>query len=675
MYKYITYEYPKSTIGNNLKIAAIEIFNKEFKTKNSWSNLPEQNHVFKNNQNFITFKLGQTTSEINKKTFFSYKLENYNTDWSTPTSNNEITFSNLFPGYYVLKIKEVDSFHNSSVITSYAFSIEEPFYATWWFFSIIAVVLGGILNFAFQKSLKYNKEYVKSLSDSNFIEYKKNYLLYFGLIILLTGVFYLVLNIITEAQLIARFVFGSSCLLLYFMSNYSLVLKNMKYIFISYFIVLTTIYLQSLSLNTIPLYITIEFLLTLFFAYNVFDKFKSYIIFSVLILLALLLLYINVKTNREVYLLFMVANVIILVINFSRRSYLLNANDKLIFTNNIINQSNSITIACDNLGNVKFCSDSITKILGYTPLEVLNKEFWKLTADEDFKDIDYNDIFKPNSVFVRKVRTKSGEIKYIQWSDTKYGDHLFIASGYDITEKIEVEKQYQDLIQNASDVVYETNVEGYFTYVNPYGLNLLGYEQSDVGKYHFSDIVAPAFKKELYRIYLNIESDKSEFENVQFPVVSKSNTLIWVSQKVRIKRNERNEIIGFSAIARDITKEKELELKNNLKKDRVEKFNTTLNILTAKKIKDEQSIESVILEIFEETYKTIRVDTLSYWKNYEDKIELQCLFNQNTVQPAQQFTFYKKDAASYFQAIEEENYIEINSFEKFPEESFFVKRI
>ena len=673
LYKYITYEYPKSTIGNNLKIAAIEIFNKEFKTKNSWSNLPEQNHVFKNNQNFLTFKLGQTTSEINKKTFFSYKLENYNKDWSTPTSNNEITFSNLFPGYYILKIKEVDSFHNSSVITSYAFSIEEPFYATWWFFSIIAVVLGGILNFAFQKSLKYNKEYVKSLSDSNFIEYKKNYLLYFGLIILLTGVFYLVLNIITEAQLIARFVFGSSCLLLYFMSNYSLVLKNMKYIFISYFIVLTTIYLQSLSLNTIPLYITIEFLLTLFFAYNVFDKFKSYIIFSVLILLALLLLYINVKTNREVYLLFMVANVIILVINFSRRSYLLNANDKLIFTNNIINQSNSITIACDNLGNVKFCSDSITKILGYTPLEVLNKEFWKLTADEDFKDIDYNDIFKPNSVFVRKVRTKSGEIKYIQWSDTKYGDHLFIASGYDITEKIEVEKQYQDLIQNASDVVYETNVEGYFTYVNPYGLNLLGYEQSDVGKYHFSDIVAPAFKKELYRIYLNIESDKSEFENVQFPVVSKSNTLIWVSQKVRIKRNERNEIIGFSAIARDITKEKELELKNNLKKDRVEKFNTTLNILTAKKIKDEQSIESVILEIFEETYKTIRVDTLSYWKNYEDKIELQCLFNQNTVQPAQQFTFYKKDAASYFQAIEEENYIEINSFEKFPEESFFVK--
>ena len=141
---------------------------------------------------------------------------------------------------------------------------------------------------------------------------------------------------------------------------------------------LTAICFQKLSLNTIPLYIIIEFLLILFFAYNVFDKFKSYIIFSILILAALLILFVNIKTNMDIILMLIIANVIILIINFSRQSYLLNANDKLIFTNNIINQSNTITLAFDNLGNVKFCSDSITKILGYSPKEVLKKPFWAL---------------------------------------------------------------------------------------------------------------------------------------------------------------------------------------------------------------------------------------------------------------------------------------------------------
>lgn len=674
LYKYMTYVYPKNTQKNNLKITSLSIFNDEFVSKKSWFNIPEKNHQFANNENFLTFKLGQSSSEINKKIHYSYKLENYNKQWSKPQSINEISFNNLSPGYYILKIIEVDVFSNhSGTVTSYPFSIQEPFYGTWWFFSIIAIVFGGILNFAFQKSLRFNKEYIKSLSDSNFIEYKKNYLLYFGVIVIVVGVIYFFQKINTEPQLIARILLGSSCLVLYFLSNFSIILKNLKYIFITYFVLLTAICFQSFSLNIIPLYVTIEFLLILFFAYNVFDKFKSYIIFSILIFVALLVFFFTIKTNRETFVVLTIANVIILIINFSRRAYSLNANDKLIFTNNIINQSNSITLACDNYGNVKFCSDSITKILGYTPEEVLGKEFWKLTEDSDFIDVDYNNIFKPNSVFVRKVKTKFGEIKHIQWSDAKYGENLFIASGYDITEKIEVEKQYQDLIQNASDVVYETNVEGYFTYVNPYGLNLLGYEIGDVGKYHFSEIVEPNHKKEIYNIYLSIDFDKNEFDNVQFPVLSKTNKLIWLSQKVRIKRNEQNEIIGFSAIARDITKEKELEIKNNLKKERIEEFNKTLNILTSKKFKDNQSIENIILEIFEETYKTIRVDTLSLWKNYEDKIELQCVFDNNSITPHDKFTFLKKDSVEYFQAIEEQNYIEINSFEKFPEESFFVK--
>ena len=674
LYKYITYEYPKHEKKNNLKITSLSIFNDEYVPNNLWYNVPEKNHQFKSKQNFLTFKIGQSTSEINKKIYYSYKLENYNKQWSKPESSNQISFSNLSPGYYILKIREVDVFSNQSgIITVYPFSIQEPFYGSWWFFTILALIFGGILNFTFQKSLKFNKEYVKSLSDSNFIEYKRNYMLYFGIIVIVTGVFYIYLKIINENQLITRIIFGSSCLLFYFLSTYSIVLKNLKYIFISYFVLLVAICFQNLMLNTIPLYVTAEFLLILFFAYNVFDTFKAYIVFSVLILIALLVLFLNLKTNREVYFILIIANVIILIINFSRRSYLLNANDKLIFTNNIINQSNSITLACDNFGNVKFCSDSITKILGYTPEEVLNKQFWRLTSDEDFREVDYNEIFKPNSIFVRKVKTKSGDTKYIQWSDAKYGDNLFIASGYDITEKVEVEKQYQNLVQFASDIIYEIDKYGNFTFINPFGIKILGCRSVDIIGTHFTDLILEEDKQRVIDFYSKISENQTEFDILDFPIRNFKDEIFWFSQKVSIKRTEYDKINGFSAIVRDVTKIKEIEKLEYIRKIKLENFNKTLNVLTTKNFSDKDSIVSIITEIFKETYKSIRVDSLSYWENFADKIVLKCVLDNDDVSPNTEFTIYKKDSAEYFDALAEQNYVEINSFEKFPQESFFIK--
>ena len=653
LYKYITYEYPKNSQKNKLKITSLSVFNDEYVLNNSWFNVPKQNHKFENNQNFLTFKLGHSTSEINKKIHYSYKLENYNKEWSEPQSNNEIAFSNLSPGYYILKISEIDVFSNhSGVVTTYSFSIKEPFYGTWWFFSIIAIVFGGILNFSFQKSLKFNKEYVKSLSDSNFIEYKKNYLLYFGVIVILTGIFYVFLKIISEPQLITRIVFGSSCLVLYFLSNYNIVLKNLKYIFISYFGLLVAICLQSLSFNTIPLYITIEFLLILFFAYNVFDKFKSYMIFSGLILIALFIFFLNIKGNREIYLILIIANVIILIINFSRRSYSLNANDKLIFINNIINQSNSITLACDNLGNVKFCSDSITKILGYSPQEVLGKQFWRLTADEDFKEVDYNDIFKPNSVFVRKVKTKSGDIKYIQWSDTKYGDSLFIASGYDITEKIEVEKQYQNLVQSASDIIYELDQNGNYIFINEYTKTLLGYTSEDVIGRNFSLIIVEEYLEKVINHYSKIPIDKNNFDVIEFPIHKKNGEQLWISQNATIKRDFNGKIIGYSAIARDISLSKKIEIREAIRHDRINRLNSVSNRLATLNFLKFGTTTELIEHITKEAAIGLQIDRVSLWYNYEDHIDLCNIYVQHEDKHYCDLTIYKKDFPVYFDIIQ-----------------------
>lgn len=674
LYKHITSVDKKINGKTNINITSISILNKEYLKTRNWFNLPSQNHEFESNENFLTFKFGQSSGTINKNLFYSYKLENYDSNWSKANNSNEVTFSNLSPGYYILKVREVDAFSNPiGVFTSYSFSIKEPFYSTWWFFAITIIIIGGFLNFVFQRSLKYNKEFIKTLTDNNFIEYKRNYLLYFGILIIIIGVFYYFLNIINENDLVVRIIFGTSCILLYFLSDYQVILKNLKFIFISYFVVLTILYFYRLSLNNIPIYITIEFLLILFFAFNVFDKFKSYIFFSGLIIIGLLSLFFYKTTHRDVYLILIISNSIILIINFSRRAYLLNTTEKLIFTNDIINQSNSITLACDNFGNVKFCSDSITKILGYSSDEVLGREFWRLTEDDDFIPQDYNQIFKPNSIYVRKLKTKNNEYKYIQWSDTQYNESLFIASGYDITEKIEVEKQYQNLVHDASDVIYEIDNHGNFTFINPFGAKTTGYSVEEIIGKHFTSFILDEHKERVENFYKNINFNQKEFPLLEFPILTKDKRVLWFSQKVNIKKTDFDKITGFSAIVRDVTKVKKIEEIENIRKVKLENFNKSLNILSTSNYSNHENIEGIILEIFSEAYKNIRVDSLSYWENLPDRISLKCILDNDNLAPEKNFSIYKKDSMAYFEAINEQNYIEINSFEKFPQESVFIK--
>lgn len=87
-------------------------------------------------QNHITFDLhtpGSTDALI------QFKLEGQDTDWSAPTSDFSITYTNLPPNNnYVFKARSISKPSGSvSDETSFSFSISPPFWKTWWFLSLI----------------------------------------------------------------------------------------------------------------------------------------------------------------------------------------------------------------------------------------------------------------------------------------------------------------------------------------------------------------------------------------------------------------------------------------------------------------------------------------------------------------------------------------------------------
>ena len=75
-----------------------------------------------------------------------YKLDNIDEDWKTADKSKQAVYSYLAPGNYILRFKAIDAEgQEKDDVLTLNISIEPPFYRTWWFYSMIVLMLGSIL--------------------------------------------------------------------------------------------------------------------------------------------------------------------------------------------------------------------------------------------------------------------------------------------------------------------------------------------------------------------------------------------------------------------------------------------------------------------------------------------------------------------------------------------------
>jgi ligand-binding sensor domain-containing protein len=101
--------------------------------------------------NYLTFEF--STNEFRNPKIVQYRFKligapgKLSKEWSSPTSNNIATFSNLPSGNYIFKVqasKEVGNWSEYS--TDYPFIVITPYYSTWWFRSFVVLMIGGIVS-------------------------------------------------------------------------------------------------------------------------------------------------------------------------------------------------------------------------------------------------------------------------------------------------------------------------------------------------------------------------------------------------------------------------------------------------------------------------------------------------------------------------------------------------
>ncbi len=123
----------------------------------------------------------------------------------------------------------------------------------------------------------------------------------------------------------------------------------------------------------------------------------------------------------------------------------------------------------------------------------------------------------------------------------------------------ESEAQYRELIESVSDIIYEINPNGYFTYLNPAAAQITQYTEAELVGRHYLELIRPDFRGKANEFYINQHNERISTTYFEFPAIRKDGTEVWFGQNVGLIF-DNDDVTGFRAVCRDITGLKQAEV-------------------------------------------------------------------------------------------------------------------
>lgn len=157
---------PNNAVAYNYTIflTSAEAYRLNASTKALSFQNPEQLSYKENNINF-SFTIPQYRKYAN--TEYQYSLEGLNEGWSALSMNSSVSFKNLAPGDYVFKVKGKVADNESVNTISYPFTIQQPWFATYWatiIYVVLLVVLAVVINTLYKRF--YDKQKLKLIASN-----------------------------------------------------------------------------------------------------------------------------------------------------------------------------------------------------------------------------------------------------------------------------------------------------------------------------------------------------------------------------------------------------------------------------------------------------------------------------------------------------------------------------
>jgi PAS domain S-box-containing protein len=208
-----------------------------------------------------------------------------------------------------------------------------------------------------------------------------------------------------------------------------------------------------------------------------------------------------------------------------------------------------------------FCNFAIQ---GDDVYEVPNALENKLFADNPFVTGDPHVRFYAGAPLISPEGYKLGTLCVIdtvpKHLNEKQKETLRILSGFIInhfelrrkSEQLkESEEKYHQIVDDIADIIYTSDIQGNFTYVNRNAKRILGYKPEELIGKNFRDLIEPQYKEKISRFYFEQFKSRQKESTLEFPVIMRNGQAKWVEQKVMLNL-EGDRITGFQSVVRDI---------------------------------------------------------------------------------------------------------------------------
>lgn len=142
------------------------------------------------------------------------------------------------------------------------------------------------------------------------------------------------------------------------------------------------------------------------------------------------------------------------------------------------------------------------------------------------------------------------------------------------------ERQFRGMVENATDLIYELDENGIFTFVNPVMESVSGYTREQFTTRIYYDLVHPMHRQRVIDFYKHQRKNCIENTYLEFMMVTASGKVIWIGQNVRMFFDANAHVYRVGSISRDITDLKRTEqmLENSEKRFRLLSENSPVGI-------------------------------------------------------------------------------------------------
>ena len=518
--------------------------------------------------------------------------------------------------------------------------------------AILLLLLYGAY-FATSKSLK-KKLNLSSRSEFDAKEQQYTlYLLFFGISIPLIETILEIFQVRSQSLLVINILIGITLLTLYLLCTKTVFFaKHIGTVFMLCYFGYFGMSVYNVFFRPFELMCYISLILIYFLSYFVLKNILHYWLFVITILLLLVSSYGFELIAHEYTIILICVFILTTTIHTARHLAFIETENKFNFTNIVVNKGNSLIMTTNKKGEVSFCSESIEDILGYSVDEVLGFKYWEVTEDDQFIGEAYHNDYVDERLYIRKLKCKNGDHKFIQWKDKKYTEDIIIGIGQDVTSQINLQNQYRSLIESAADLIYEIDLDSKITYVNQFTEKTLGFPKEEVLENYFFKFIRADYVDYVVDFYKVIPTEANEYSDLVFPILKKDKDIVWVSQKVTLKKDENDDVIGFSAIARDITLIKSLEIEHYNRSKKVRIHNETLKVLTSQSYSNKDTFNGILRNILKIASTNCSIDRVSYWAFQKEGIRCESIYYLQSDRFEKNFFLDKESHPVYFKNIE-----------------------